>query len=77
MQVLSREFCRTADLRSPCHLILKDIEGKTWRVGFSPNSGKGSLKWKKFTDDKKIKVGDKCIFKLVARDTLLVNVVRK
>ncbi|XP_078170834.1 uncharacterized protein LOC144565076 isoform X2 [Carex rostrata] len=75
--VLSREFCRTADLRSPRHLILKDTEGKTWRVGYSPNSGKGSLRWKKFTDAKKLKVGDKCIFKLVACDTILVNVVRK
>ncbi|KAF3325999.1 B3 domain-containing transcription factor VRN1 [Carex littledalei] len=63
-------------LHWPCHLILKDTEGKTQRVGYSPNNGEGSLRWKKFTDDKKLKVGDKCIFKLVARDTLLV-VVRK
>ncbi|KAJ3693255.1 hypothetical protein LUZ60_008735 [Juncus effusus] len=77
--ILSREFVKQNNLSSSRDMILTDSENKTWAVSYMPYQGKGCLGkgWKDFQTDKDLKLGDKCIFKLVSKSTFLVQIEKK
>jgi B3 DNA binding domain len=60
-------------------VTLRDLTGKEWRVKFYMLATEGRLnrkEWTAFSSEYGLKVGDKCIFKLIEKDILLVRVVK-
>ncbi|KAL2254695.1 B3 domain-containing protein Os11g0197600-like [Sesamum indicum] len=60
-------------------VILKNLEGISWRASILVNSSKHlsiTGGWKAFSDDNSIKNGDVCIFELVEQNTMQVHIFR-
>ena len=67
-------------LTSARDLTLRDLTGKEWNVKFYIHATEGRLSrrgWNEFSSEYGLKIGDKCIFKLIGKDTLLVRVVKE
>jgi B3 DNA binding domain len=61
-------------------VTLRDLTGKKWRAKFYMHKTHGRLSrkgWTEFSSEYGLKVGDRCIFKLIEKDTLLVRVVKQ
>ncbi|XP_072970044.1 putative B3 domain-containing protein Os06g0632500 [Typha angustifolia] len=76
---ISKGFCTRHGLLKKAEMVFKNSEGRSWPVKFFPGNeeshfGKG---WDKFSSDNKLKEGDKCVFQLVAKDEMNVQIVRK
>ncbi|KAJ4815649.1 B3 domain-containing protein REM12 [Rhynchospora pubera] len=77
---LRKAFCEANGLTREQTIFLKrNIDGKTWSVGFRPRENEGQLSagWKDFARENNLQEGDKCTFQLMSEGTLQVKIARK
>ncbi|XP_021839381.2 B3 domain-containing protein_Os12g40080 [Spinacia oleracea] len=78
--IIPSEFAKTYLDKSPCTLkLLTDNIEKTWEVSFTGGGSrhaKLSTGWEVFASDNKLKVGDICMFELIACQELKVCIIR-
>ncbi|KAF3326212.1 B3 domain-containing protein [Carex littledalei] len=74
-------FCEENGLVSERTMFLKNSKGKKWRVKFTIRRKAGLLTmglltvgWRVFSTENRLRKGDECIFKLIDRNTFLVDV---
>ncbi|KAJ3698220.1 hypothetical protein LUZ61_001925 [Rhynchospora tenuis] len=77
-----RKFCVKNDLVSNRTIFLKrklegdgKVDPREWRVGFffGPKECRIRNGWRTFSKENSLRIGDRCIFKLVSKDVLLVE----
>ncbi|XP_073003505.1 putative B3 domain-containing protein Os06g0632500 [Typha latifolia] len=76
---ITKGFYTKHGLLKKADMVFKNSEGRSWPVKFYPGTEEGHFGkgWDKFSSDNKLKEGDKCIFQLVAKDQMNVQIVRK
>lgn len=77
MQAVPTDFSRNYLPQGYYTVILKNSEGREWKVSVVPsaNTVKLSGGWAAFRCDNQINSGDICTFELVRRETMVVHIV--
>lgn len=76
MQTVPSIFARNHLPQSNTKIILRNSEDKSWETNYinKEKNHKFSRGWKDFVRDNKLKVGDICIFELVAKNEMRVHI---
>lgn len=76
MQTVPTIFARNHLPQRNTKIILRNSEDKSWEMNYINNgrNHKFSGGWRDFARDNKLKVGDICIFELVAKNEMRVHI---
>lgn len=78
MQLVPALFARQHFPQCTTKVVLRNSEDQYWEVKYAThgNNHKLSQGWRVFVHDNKLKIGDICIFELLAKTEILVHVFR-
>lgn len=82
MQNIPAPFRESNDIATKHEVILKDVEGRSWRVKLCNRGTKGvhlTKGWQEFCADTGLEKGDKCIFELASMkdNQMLVRILKR
>jgi hypothetical protein len=78
MQLVPALFAREHFPQCTTKVVLRNSEDQSWEVKYAThgNNHKLSQGWRVFVHDNNLKIGDICIFELLAKKEILVHVFR-